>query len=253
MNKEAVHRQHHIDLLPGETAPTVLVPGDPGRVELFAEMMDDAQKIAHKREYLTYTGTKDGVPISCTSSGIGPSPTAIGVEELIRVGTKNIIRMGTCGALQPNMKAGDIIIATAAVRGERCTEEFISIDYPAIADYRIVRASIDACERLGLPYHLGIIRTHDAFYLESPWAFGDYEARLKKWVDLGVLAVENESSTIFVIASMQGVRSGTILLSSDPIFGKNEKDPNLEQHKRDLVRVSIETAKVLHEMGLDRD
>lgn len=253
MNKEAVHRQHHIDLLPGETAPTVLVPGDPGRVELFAEMMDDAQKIAQKREYLTYTGTKDGVPISCTSSGIGPSPTAIGVEELIRVGTKNIIRMGTCGALQPNMKAGDIIIVTAAVRGERCTEEFISIDYPAIADYRIVRASIDACERLGLPYHLGIVRTHDAFYLESPWAFGDYEARLKKWVDLGVLAVENESSTIFVIASMQGVRAGTILLSSDPIFGKNENDPNLEQHKRDLVRVSIETAKVLHEMGLDRD
>ena len=72
MNKEAVHRMHHIDLLPGEIAPTVLVPGDPGRVELFAEMMDDAKKIAHKREYLTYSGTKDGVEISCTSSGIGP-------------------------------------------------------------------------------------------------------------------------------------------------------------------------------------
>lgn len=253
MNKEAVHRQHHIDLLPGEAAPTVLVPGDPGRVELFAEMMDEAKKIAQKREYVTYTGSKDGVAISCTSSGIGPSPTAIGVEELIRVGAKNIIRMGTCGSLQPNMKAGDIIIATAAVRGERCTEEFISIDYPAIADYRIVRASIDACERLGLTYHLGIVRTHDAFYLESPWAFGDYKARLQKWIDLGVLAVENESSTIFVISSMQGVRAGTILLSSDPIFGESEGDPDLEQHKRDLVRVGIETAKVLHEMGLDRD
>jgi len=253
MNHEAVHRMHHIDLLPGDLAPTVLVPGDPGRVELFAELMDDAKKIARKREYLTYNGSKDGVEISCTSSGIGPSPTAIGVEELIRVGAKNIIRMGTCGSLQPNMKAGDMIIVTAAVRGDRCTEEFISVDYPAIADYRIVRASIDACERLGMTYHLGIVRTHDAFYLESPWAFGDFKARLQPWVDLGVLAVENESATMFVIASMQGVRAGTILLSSDPIFGGDENDPDLEEHKRDLVRVGIETAKILHDMGLDKE
>jgi uridine phosphorylase len=253
MGKEVEHRQHHINLLPGEAAPTVLVPGDPGRVKLFASEMDEAREVAHKREYLTYTGKKDGVPISCTSSGIGPSPTAIGVEELIRIGTKNIIRMGTCGSLQPFMKAGEMIIATAAVRGERCTEEFISVDYPAIADYRIVRASIDACERLGLKYHLGIVRTHDAFYLESPWAHGDYKARLQKWIDLGVLAVENESATMFVIASMQGVRAGTILLSSDPIFGEGENDPDYEQHQRDLVRVGIETAKVLHEMGLDKD
>jgi len=253
MAQETEHRQHHINLLPGEAAPTVLVPGDPGRVELFAKEMDEAWKVAQKREYVTYTGKKDGVLISCTSSGIGPSPTAIGVEELIRVGTKNIIRMGTCGALQPDMQAGDMIIATGAVRGSRCTEEFISIDYPAIADYRIVRASIDACERLGLKYHLGLVRTHDAFYLESPWAHGDYAARLKPWVDLGVLAVENESATIFVVASMQGVRAGTILLSSNPIFGEGEDDPDLELHKRDLVRVGIETAKVLHEMGLDED
>jgi len=251
MNKEAQHRQHHINLLPGEAAPTVLVPGDPGRVKLFAEQMDEAWKVAEKREYITYTGKKDGVLISCTSCGLGPSPTAIGVEELIRVGAKNIIRVGTCGALQPFMKAGDIIIATGAVRGERCTEEFISIDYPAIADYRIVRASIDACERLGLTYHLGLVRTHDAFYLESPWAHGDYKTRLQKWIDLGVLAVENECATMLVIASMQGGRAGTILLSSDPIFGEGENDPDLEAHKRDLVRVGIETAKILHEKGLD--
>ena len=251
MSQETQHRQHHINLLPGEAAPTILVPGDPGRVKLFAEQMDEAWKVAEKREYITYTGKKDGVLISCTSSGIGPSPTAIGVEEFIRIGAKNIIRIGTCGALQPFMKAGDMIIATGAVRGERCTEEFISIDYPAIADYRIVRASIDACERLGLIYHLGLVRTHDAFYLESPWAHGDYKDRLQKWIDLGVLAVENESSTIFVIASMQNVRAGTILLSGNPIFGEGEEDPDLETHKKDLVRVGIETAKILHEKGLD--
>ena len=251
MSQEAPHRQHHIDMLPGDIAPTVLVPGDPGRVALFAEQMDKAWQVAHKREYLTFTGKKDGVPISCTSCGLGPSPTAIGTEELIRIGARNIIRMGTCGAIQPFMKAGDIIVVTSAVRGERATEEFISIDYPAIASHYIARASIEACQRLGLTYHVGMVRTHDAFYLESPWAFGDYKARLQPWVDLGVLAVENEAATMFVVASMQGVRAGAILLSSDPIFGEDEDDPRLEEHKRDLVRVSIETAKILHEKGLD--
>ena len=114
-----------------------------------------------------------------------------------------------------------------------------------------MRASIDACERLGLTYHLGLVRTHDAFYLESPWAHGDYKARLQKWIDLGVLAIENESSTIFVIVSMQGVRAGTILLNSNPIFGEDEEDPDLKTHKKNLVRVGIETVKILHEKGLD--
>ena len=172
-------RQHHIDMVKGDVASTVLIPGDPGRVEVFASLMDDAKKIAEKREYVTYTGTKDGVPISCTSTGLGCPPTAIGVEELIRIGAKNIIRIGTCGAIQSFLKPGHMIIATGAVRGEHTSEEFISMEYPAVADYRVVRALVDACEKLNLPYHLGIIRSHDAFYLESPWALGDFRARLK--------------------------------------------------------------------------
>jgi len=250
MSQEIPHRQHHINLLPGEAAPTVLIPGDPGRVKIFAELMDEAEKVAEKREYITYTGMKDGVRISCTSTGLGCSPTAIGAEELIRIGTKNIIRIGTCGAIQPHLKPGDMIIATGAVRGERTSEEFISVDYPAVADFRIVRALIDACEKLGLNYHLGIIRTHDAYYLESPQAFGDYKARLQKWIDLNVLALENESSALFVIAGMQGVRAGTILLSGYPIFDNDGEDPDLEDNVKNLVLAGIEAAKVLHGKGL---
>ncbi|MDO9546813.1 MAG: nucleoside phosphorylase [Pelolinea sp.] len=252
MGNQDVHRgrQHHIDMGKGDIAPTVLIPGDPGRVEVFASLMDDAKKIAEKREYITYTGTKDGTPISCTSTGLGTPPTAIGVEELIRIGAKNIIRIGTCGAIQSFLEPGHMIIATGAVRGEHTSEELISMEYPAVADYRVVRALVDACEKLDLPYHLGIIRTHDAFYLESPWALGDYRARLKPWVDMGVLALENESSTLFTICSMQGIRAGTILASGYSILEEHEEKIHQEENIRNMVRAGIEAAKLLHERGL---
>lgn len=252
MSGQSIHaeKQHHIDMKAGDIAPTVLIPGDPGRVKVFAEQMDEAHKVAEKREYITYTGTKGGVPISCTSTGLGCPPTAIGVEELIRIGAQNIIRIGTCGALQPFLKPGHMIIATGAVRGEHTSEEFISMEYPAVADYRVVRALVDACEQLKIPYHLGIIRTHDAFYLESPWAFGDYRKRLQPWVEMGVLALDNESSSLFVISSMHGIRAGTILTSGNPIYFPNADDCDWDGNIMKMVQAAILAAQLLHQRGL---
>ena len=250
MSTDAHERQHHIDMIKGDIAPTVLIPGDPGRVQVFAGLMDEAEKVAEKREYITYTGTKDGIPISCTSTGLGCPPTAIGVEELIRIGAKNIIRIGTCGAIQSFLEPGHMIIATGSVRGEHTSEEFISMEYPAVADYRVVRALVDACEKLGLPYHLGIIRSHDAFYMESPWAVGDFRARLKPWVDMGVLALENEASTLFTLCSMQGIRAGTILASVYSILEDHDEKIHQEENVRKMVSAGIEAAKLLHERGL---
>lgn len=250
MSTDAHERQHHIDMIKGDIAPTVLIPGDPGRVQVFAGLMDEAEKVAEKREYITYTGTKDGIPISCTSTGLGCPPTAIGVEELIRIGAKNIIRIGTCGAIQSFLEPGHMIIATGSVRGEHTSEEFISMEYPAVADYRVVRALVDACEKLGLPYHLGIIRSHDAFYMESPWAVGDFRARLKPWVDMGVLALENEASTLFTLCSMQGIRAGTILASGYSILEDHDEKIHQEENVRKMVSAGIEAAKLLHERGL---
>jgi len=244
--------QHHINMRQGDIAPTVLIPGDPDRPQLFASLMDKAEKVTEKREYVTYTGTKDGVPITCTSTGLGTPPTAIGVEELCRIGAKNIIRIGTCGALQPFLKPGHMIIATGAVRGEHTSEELIDMEYPAAADYRVVRALVDACKKLGLPYHTGIIRTHDAFYLESPWAHGDYKTRLKPWVDMGVLALDNESSTLFVIAAMNNVRAGTILSSGYSILEEHPEQDRIhaEENVKKMVMAAIEAAKLLDERGL---
>jgi len=252
MTSQDVHSeiQHHIDMKKGDIAPTVLIPGEPQRVEICASLLDEATKVAEKREYVTYTGKKDGAAVSCTSTGLGCPPTAIGVEELIRIGAKNIIRIGTCGVIQPYIKPGEFIIATGAVRGEHTSEEFINMEYPAVADYRIVRALIDACEKLGMPYHLGIVRTHDAYYLESPAALGNYMERLQPWIDMGVLALENESSSLFVIAGMQGIRAGSILTCGNPIYMPDADNCDWDTNIVKMVKAGIEAAGLLAERGL---
>lgn len=244
------HPQHHIDMVTGDVAPTVLIPGDPARVLVFAELMDEAHPVAEKREYITYTGSKDGVPISCTCTGLGSPPTAIGAEELWHIGAKNIIRIGTCGSIQPHVRAGDLVIATGAVRGEHTSEEYINMEYPAVADYRVVRALIDACERLKYRYHVGIVRTHDAYYMESPAAHGDYQARIQKWIDMGVLCLENESSALFVVASLSGFRAGTILAASNPIWEPQPSESDRRANVRQVVTAGIEAAKLLQARGL---
>jgi len=244
------HPEHHINMVKGDIAPTVLTPGDPGRVEVFAALMDEAHKVAEKREYVTYTGTKDGVPISCTCTGLGCPPTAIGVEELAHIGAKNIIRIGTSGSIQTHVRAGDLVIATGAVRGEHTSEEYISKEFPAVADYRVVRALVDACEKLGFKYHLGIIRTHDAYYMESPEALGDFKARLKPWIDMGVMCLENEASTLFVVSALLGIRAGAIVAASNPIWEKQPDEKVWRESVRKVVTAGIEAAKLLAARGL---
>jgi len=248
MTKE--YPQHHIDCRTGDVAPTVFLPGDPGRVPVWAELMDEAWKVAEKREYVTYTGRKNGVLMSCTSTGIGCPSASIAAEELYRIGAKNLIRIGTCGSIQEYTKPGEMIVATGAVRGEHTSEEYISMEYPAVADYRIVRALIDAAEGLEVPYHRGIIRSHDAFYMESPEAFGDYRARIQKWTDANVLALENESSAIFVIASMSKIRAGTILAAGNAIWKPDADAFDWERHVKMMLRVAIRAGVLLDERGL---
>jgi len=109
----------------------------------------------------------------------------------------------TCGSLSSQINPGDIIIATGAVRGDGASKEYIPIEYPAVADYRTVTALRNRAKKDSANYNLGIIRTHDAFYMESPFAFGDYKKRVAIWAEAGTLAIENESSTLFVIGSLK--------------------------------------------------
>ncbi|HAF62144.1 MAG TPA: uridine phosphorylase [Anaerolineaceae bacterium] len=207
-----MEKQHHIDLQAGDVAETVFLPGDVHRAKFIADLFDDAEFVAHKRQYVTYTGTYQGTRMSVTSTGIGCPALAIAVEELINIGARNFIRIGTCGALQKNVRLGDVIIASGAVRGDGTSREYFPLEYPAVADFHLLEALIEAAHEHGVNPHVGIIRAHDAFYAESILAGGDYLLKDKPWIESGVLSTENESSTLFTLTTALGCRGGTILV-----------------------------------------
>ena len=233
MGNQNVHnrRQHHIDLLPGDVGETVLLPGDVSRAEIIASHFDDAEMIAHKRQYITYTGSYRGVKVSVTSTGIGGPSLAIAVEELIHVGAKNFIRVGTGGGIQSWLPVPSVIVGTAAVRGDGTSREYFPLEYPAVADFHMVEAILSSAEELDVEVFPGIIRGHDAFYAESIFADKvDYLERGRMWIDAGVLIVSNESSTLFPLAMVRGCRASTLLSLVDchhrPDLAVEPKDIN---------------------------
>jgi uridine phosphorylase len=212
-------RQMHIACAPGEIAPAVLLPGDPGRVARMATQLDDAREIAASREFTTITGTTGGVPVTITSTGVGAPSTSIAVEELLNLGARLFIRVGTCGGIQDATRSGDLVIATGAVRGDGTSPEYIDLAYPAVADPDVTVALRAAAVERGETPHVGVVRTHDAFYVESLLARGDYRRRVHPWRDAGVLAIENEAAALFVIASLRGARAAAICAVAGELYG----------------------------------
>ena len=132
--------QYHLKLVPGDVAPCVLLPGDPGRVPVVASYWDEAREVARNREYVTYTGTYRGAPISCTSTGIGAPSTAIALEELARVGATTFVRIGTCGSLQTRARVGDLAIFDSAARYDGASRLYAPLEFPAVADHSCGRS-----------------------------------------------------------------------------------------------------------------
>jgi len=209
----------HIGLDKNDIAKNVILPGDPDRCKMIAALFDEAQLKTVSRGNPTYTGTTNGTGVSVMSTGMGGMSVAICVEELKHIGAKNLIRMGTCGNLQKDLPEGSIVICTGAVRGDGTTPEYIPLEYPAIADIDVVLALRESCREFGVEPLLGIVRSHDAFYMESAGAHEKWEDRIKIWSDAGVKVIENESSTLFVVSSLLGgLRAGTILLTGKSLY-----------------------------------
>src|SRR5256884_3206816 len=139
-------KKYHVGLAKGEVGDYVLVPGDPGRTPMIAKHLDGAREVAFSREYRTFTGTVDGVPVSAMSTGMGGPSVAIGVEELAELGVHTFLRVGTCGAAQPEIKMGDLVIAIGSVRSEGTPDGYVPKEYPAIASLDVVNAPLEAAE-----------------------------------------------------------------------------------------------------------
>lgn len=221
-------RQFHIGVAPGEVSTIALMPGDPFRVPLVAEFLEDPREVAHNREHRTMVGTYHGHPITVTSTGMGCPSTAIAIEELARCGVTSFIRVGSTGALQPGIEPGDLIVSQGSFRNDGTTDAYVPKGYPAVPDLEIT-LSLERFARLrapahGLGVHAGLNVTDDAFYAESP-------AWTEQMSGLGLLNVEMESSALFVIARQRGLRAAMICaVSSNLVAGTSVYDD--EAHKR---------------------
>ncbi|RLG73658.1 MAG: uridine phosphorylase [Thermoprotei archaeon] len=243
-------KQYHIHCKPGDVAPYVLLPGDPGRVYRIAKYWDEKREVAKHREYVTFSGKYRGVPISATSTGIGGPAAAIAVEELLRVGVHTFIRVGTTGAIQKFIEVGDLIITTAAVRLDGTSKQYVFTEYPAAASYEVVLALIEAAESLGVKYHVGISASTDSFYTgQGRPGFKGYMLSWMKNIipDLqraNVLNFEMESSTIFTLANIYGARAGSICAAvANRVTDEFIVDAGVE----DAIKVANEAVRILYE------
>ena len=159
-------KQMHIQIKKGDIGRYVILPGDPGRCEKIARYFDQPRQIAHNREYTLWTGLLEGEPVAVCSTGIGGPSAAIALEELVECGADTFIRVGTSGGIVDEVCGGDIVIATAAIRQEGTSREYLPIEFPAAADFSVVSALRDAAVQLGLVHHIGVIQSKDSFYGE---------------------------------------------------------------------------------------
>lgn len=242
--------QYHLRIKEGDVGRYVILPGDPKRVPVIASFLDDAKQIADSREYLTYTGYLDGEKVSVTSTGIGGPSAAIAMQELVKCKADTFLRMGTCGGIDLNVMGGQAVIATGAVRMEGTSREYAPIEFPAVADYDVVSACKQTAEKLGFPYHMGIVQCKDSFYGQHDPETMPVSYQLKEkweaWKRLGVLASEMESAALFTVASFLKVRCGSVFF----VVGNQEREAlgmdNPKLHDTTLVaKLAVESIRTL--------
>lgn len=214
MNEEVMY---HIGLTKADGAKSAIICGDPGRVEKIARLMDEPQFIASNREYTSWSAKLHGERVLVISHGIGGPSTAICIEELKLIGVENVIRVGTCGGMNMEVKTGDVVIAQAAIRAEGTSREYLPIEFPAVASFEIVKSLADAAADGVHPYHVGVVQCKDSFYGQhSPESMPVGDDLMKKWyawIKGGCLASEMESATVFTVAAVRGMKAGCVLRS----------------------------------------
>jgi purine-nucleoside phosphorylase len=201
----------HVRAEQGDYAEACLLPGDPLRAKYVAEtFLEDVQQRNWERGMLGFTGTFRGRPVSVQSTGMGCPSAAIVIEELVMLGVKRMLRIGTCGGLQPDLKLGDLIVAISAVPADSTALHIAGEIHAPTADWRLVHASVHAAKELGKPVRVGPVVSSDVFYNPDD---GQYQ----RWSDRGVLAVEMEAAVLFTLGALRKVQTGCLLTVSDVV------------------------------------
>lgn len=243
---ESMHQheqQFHIKCAPGDVGRYCILPGDPGRCEKIAAYFDDPVKVQSNREYTTYTGKLLGEKVSVCSTGIGGPSAVIAMEELAAIGADTFIRVGTCGGIALPVKSDDVVIATGAVRHEGASREYAPIEFPAVADWEITNALVDATKAMGYPLHIGVVQCKDSFYGQhspdaSPVSY-ELKAKWESWKRLGVKASEMESAALFVEAAALGCRCGSCF---HVIWNQEREAAGLDQKMSEDTSASVKVA-----------
>ena len=245
---QKTEKQYHIHCAEGDVGRYVILPGDPGRCESIAAYLDDPVHVAFNREFNVYTGSLLGEKVSVCSTGIGGPSASIAMEELHAIGADTFIRVGTCGGIDLDVRAGDIVVATGAIRFEHTSCEYAPIEFPAVPDLDVTVALKEASVELGNRTHTGVVQCKDSFYGQhSPERMpvsGELQYRWEAWKRLGVKGSEMESAALFVVASALRCRCGScfhvVWNQERDALGMNEK---MTEDTSMAVRVGVEAMK----------
>ena len=245
-------KQYHINVSADEVGEFCILPGDPARCAKIAAYLDNAVHVGMNREYNIYNGYLDGHKITVCSTGIGGPSTAIAVEELAACGAKTMIRVGTCGGISLNVKAGDVVIASAAIRQDGTSREYAPPEFPAVSDTSVLFSLVESAKELGVRYHAGVVQSKDSFYGQhSPQRMpiaNELLGKWEAWKRLGVLASEMEASTLFTVGASLGLRCGAVFSSvwNQERFLAGLDTDDAEVHDTDLaVKCAVNALRIL--------
>lgn len=246
--------QYHIQCEQGDIAPVVIVPGDQGRVEKIVNEMTDVKKIAENRGLITFTGKYKKYPVSVTSTGMGGPSASIVYEELINIGAKVLIRIGSVAGLQENVNEGDIVIPYGCVRDDGASDYYLPANFPAVPSPDVYGYLIDSVKAAQKKYHTGINWTHSCFYNRDPEYF-------QRWSRRRVISMEMEASALFVVAYLRGVKTGfigvcyanrykqTVNKRADLSVGNPNRE-HIEQSVIDAIQITLKAIEKLYRNDL---
>lgn len=239
--------QMHLRIKAGDIPSYVLTPGDPGRVPTIGKCWDSYEELKQNREYKTAKGSYKGTELAACSTGIGGPSVEIAIVELTNVGADTFLRVGTCAALQDYIEPGDLVINTGALRLTGTADACVGKEYPAVANYEIVMALIEAAEKLGHRYHLGFTASVDSFYAGevNPMPGGYWTSKMDHIIaDLQAAKVTNfemEAATLFVLANLFGLRAGCVcIVAANRITCKRDESPT------GIIKVSETACEAMH-------